>query len=64
MPPIENSLIGEWTGPYEGVPAYGSVKLEDLKPALEWAMEKNLKEVDAIANDPAPANFANTILAT
>ena len=62
MPPIENSLIGEWTGPYEGVPAYGSVKLEDLKPALEWAMEKNLKEVDAIANNPAPANFANTIL--
>jgi len=62
MPAIENTLIGKWAGPYEGVPAFEAVKLDDLKPALEWAMEKNLKEVDAIANNPEAPNFSNTIL--
>lgn len=58
-----NNLLAEWTGPYEGVPAFDKMNLEDLKPAIDAAMAKNLAEVEAIANNPEPATFANTIVA-
>ena len=58
-----NTVLAKWTGPYQGVPAFDTVKLEDLKPAFEIAMAKNLEEIDAIVNDPAPANFENTVVA-
>ncbi|MHA1543829.1 MAG: M3 family metallopeptidase, partial [Alphaproteobacteria bacterium] len=58
-----NPLLAEWTGPYQGVPAFDTMSLNDLKPALEAAMAKNLAEVVAIANNPEPATFANTIVA-
>jgi len=58
-----NPLLAEWTGPYQGVPAFDKMELDDLKPALEAAMAKNLAEVEAIANNPEPATFANTIVA-
>ena len=58
-----NTLLQVWSGPYGGVPAFDTVKLEDLKPALEYGMERNLAEVDAItANTDAPT-FENTIVA-
>ncbi len=59
----DNILIAEWTGPYGGVPAFDKMELEALKPALEAGMARNLEEIDAIANDPAPPSFENTILA-
>lgn len=62
MPQTDNILLAEWTGPYEGVPAFDKMDLDALKPALEWGMEKNLKEVDAIANNPEAPSFENTIL--
>ncbi|WP_448551640.1 M3 family metallopeptidase [Thalassotalea montiporae] len=55
-------LMSEWTGPYQGVPAFDKVSLIGLKPALEKAMALNLAEIEAIANNPAPANFENTIV--
>ncbi len=58
----DNSLLGKWTGPYGGVPAFDKAKLEDLKPALEAGMAKNLEEVDAIANSADAPTFENTIL--
>jgi len=58
-----NTVLAQWTGPYQGVPAFDKVKLEDLKPAFEIAMAKNLEEIDAIVNNPAAANFDNTIVA-
>ena len=58
-----NPLLAEWTGPYGGVPPFDQVKVEDFKPALEAAMAANLREVEAIANDPAPPTFENTIVA-
>ena len=58
-----NTLLAEWSGPYDGVPAFDRVKLEDLKSALEYGMERNLAEVDLItANTDAPT-FENTIVA-
>ena len=58
-----NTVLTEWTGPYEGVPAFDTVKLADLKPAMEIAMERQLAEIDAIVNNPEQPNFENTIVA-
>lgn len=61
--PVSNPLLAKWTGPYGGVPPFDKVKVEHFKPALEAAMAEQLKEVDAIANDPAPPTFENTLAA-
>src|SRR5690606_11196220 len=60
---MENPLLAEWTGPYGGVPAFDRMSLEHLKPAMERAMQLHLAEIEAIAGNPAPADFDNTILA-
>lgn len=57
----ENILMAEWTGPFEGVPAFDQMNLADLRPALEAGMAAELAEVDAIANNPEPPTFENTI---
>ncbi|WP_221627098.1 M3 family metallopeptidase [Pontibacter sp. Tf4] len=59
--PETNPLLKEWTGPYGGVPAFDKMNLADLKPAMEKAMAMNLAEIEAIANNPQPATFENTI---
>ncbi len=58
-----NTLLAEWTGPYGGVPAFDKMNLDDLRGALETGMAGNLEEIDAIANNPSPANWDNTIVA-
>ncbi len=58
-----NVLTVEWTGPYGGVPAFDRMDLAALKPALEAGMAAQLAEIDAIAKDPAPPTFENTIAA-
>lgn len=58
-----NPLTEKWIGPYGGLPPFDKVKIADFKPALEAAMEENLREIDAIANQVAPPSFSNTILA-
>src|SRR5687768_16410459 len=60
---MKNPLLTPWAGAYGGVPAFDEVKVEYFKPALEAAMAEQLKESDAVANDPAPATFENTIAA-
>jgi peptidyl-dipeptidase Dcp len=58
-----NILLAEWKGPYNGVPAFDKMNIEDLKPALEAGMALQLEEIDAIANNPDPPTFENTIVA-
>jgi peptidyl-dipeptidase Dcp len=58
-----NPLLQPWSGPYGGVPPFDQVRVEHFAPALETAMAENLKEVAAIADNPAPADFENTIAA-
>ena len=58
-----NVLTQAFSGPYEGVPAFDKMQLDDLKPALELGMEQQLAEIDAIANNPEQPTFDNTILA-
>lgn len=60
-PMTENILLKEWTGPYGGVPAFDKMNVADLKEAIIKGMDMNLAEIEAIANNPEPATFENTI---
>ncbi len=57
----DNPVYAEWTGPHGAAPAFDQVKTEHFIPALEAAIAEKQAEVAAIANDPAPATFANTL---
>jgi peptidyl-dipeptidase Dcp len=59
----QTPLLAPWGGPHGGVPAFDKVKVADFKPGLEAAMTENLAEIAAIANNPKPATFDNTIVA-
>ncbi|WP_229266566.1 M3 family metallopeptidase [Leptospira sp. severe_002] len=58
----DNPFFKDWTGPF-GVPEFSRVKSEHFVPAYERAFAEHMAEVEAIANDPAPPTFENTILA-
>ena len=60
---VENPLLAEWTGPYGGVPAFDKMRVEDVSEAFDIAMKENLADIEAIANNPKPATFENTIAA-
>ena len=57
------SLTQPWTGPYDGVPAFDTMDLNELERAIEMGMEASLAEMAAIANNPAPPTFDNVIVA-
>ena len=58
-----NPLVAPWTGPFGGVPPFDKVRVEDFSPAMDAAMAANRAEITAIAANPAPASFENTIVA-
>jgi len=60
--PATNPLTAEWSGPYGGVPPFDKVNVADFKPAMEFAMAENLREIDAIANNKARPTFDNTMI--
>src|ERR1044072_1569848 len=59
----DNPLLTKWEGPYGGVPPFDRVQIPLFKPALEAGMTEELAEIDKIANNPAPPDFENTIVA-
>jgi peptidyl-dipeptidase Dcp len=56
-----NPLNAPWTGPYGGVPPFDKVKVADFKVAMDAAMAEELAGIEAIANNPAPPTFDNTL---
>ena len=58
----ENPFYAASTLPYHA-PAFDRIKDTDYQPALEAGMAEQLKEVEAIANNPAPPTFENTLVA-
>lgn len=58
-----NPLLAPWSGPHGGVPPFDQVQVQHFAPALEAAMAEALAEIDAIADQEAPADFANTLAA-
>jgi peptidyl-dipeptidase Dcp len=60
-PQAANILTAEWTGPYEGVPPWDKVTPALFPAAIQEGIDEQRREVAAIADNPAPATFANTI---
>ncbi|HST03041.1 MAG TPA: hypothetical protein VLJ84_15385, partial [Usitatibacter sp.] len=60
---MSNPLIAPWSGPFGGVPPFDRVEVAHFKPAFDAAMAEELAEVDAIAANPAPPGFENTVAA-
>ncbi len=58
----ENPLLAEWDAP-DGVPPFGRIKPEHFAAAYARALAGHEAEIAAIAADPAPPSFANTIAA-
>ncbi len=57
-----NPFLSEYNTPFE-VPPFDKIEMKHYKPAFIQGMEEETKEVEAIANNPEPATFENTIVA-
>lgn len=57
-----NPFFEDWTGPF-GVPPFARICAEHFEPAYERAFAEHLAEIEAIAGNPAPPSFQNTIKA-
>lgn len=58
-----SALLKEWEGPYGGVPPWDLVRPSEFSSAFDIAIAEAKKDIEAIANDPEPANFKNTFVA-
>ena len=58
--PDDNPLLEPWTGPFEA-PPFERIEPKHFRPAFEAALKKSRAEIDAVAADPEPPSFANTI---
>ena len=56
-----NPFFAPSTLPFHA-PPFDKIKNEDYQPAIEAGMAEQLKEVQAIANNPAPPTFENTFV--
>jgi peptidyl-dipeptidase Dcp len=55
-----NPLLADWTTPFE-LPPFAEIETGHFGPALEAALAEARARIDAIAEDPAAPDFANTI---
>ena len=58
----KNPLLTDWTGPF-GLPPFGAIAPAHFRPAFDAALSPHRAEIDAIAANPAPPDFDNTIVA-
>jgi peptidyl-dipeptidase Dcp len=58
----DNPLLTRSTLPYQ-LPPFDKITNEAYGPAIEEGMVQQKREIEAIANNPAAATFANTIVA-
>ncbi|MCS7471398.1 M3 family metallopeptidase [Stieleria sp. ICT_E10.1] len=59
----DSVLLKPWTGPYGGVPPWDLVRSDELIDAFDAAIAQASEEIDAIATNPEPATFENTVVA-
>ena len=57
----DNPVLAPWDGPHGGGPAFDRVRVEHFEPALDEAMVRYRAEIAAIAANPEPPTFANTL---
>src|SRR6476469_6711578 len=55
-----NPLLARWTGDF-GLPPFASIRPEHFGPAFDRALAMHRTEINAIAADPGPPSFENTI---
>ncbi|MDE6391052.1 MAG: peptidase M3, partial [Duncaniella sp.] len=63
MTQAQNPFFGEFTSTPHGTPPFDRITTADYEPAVDRGIELGLKEIEAIANNPEPATFENTIVA-
>jgi peptidyl-dipeptidase Dcp len=56
-------LLQPWTGPHGGVPPWDQVRDNEFLAAFDAAIATAQSEIEAIANNPEPASFDNTMVA-
>lgn len=56
----ENPFFAPSTLPFQA-PDFAAIRLEHYKPAFLRGMEEQLREIEAIANNPEPPTFENTV---
>src|SRR5689334_11582645 len=59
---MQNPLLSEWAGALE-LPPFEAIKLDHFRPAFDRALADHRGEIDAIAANPNPPDFGNTIAA-
>ena len=59
----DRALLDPWSGPYGGVPPWDLVRPEAFVANFDAAIKQADAEIEAIANNPQPATFENTIVA-
>ena len=57
---MTNPLLAEGIGPF-ALPNFAAIRDEDFAPAFEVALAEARANIAAIADNPAPPSFANTI---
>ncbi len=62
QPPRTNPFFSPSPLPFQA-PQFDRIQDADFKPALEEGMRQQKAEVEAIASNPEPATFANTLVA-
>ncbi len=55
-----NPLLAPWITPF-GVPPFDLIRPEHFVPAYEQAMDEHLADIASVVENPAPADFTNTI---
>ena len=56
-----NALLADWTGPYDGVPPWDKVQPSLFPQALQFSIDEQRREIEAIANNSEAPTFVNTI---
>ncbi len=57
---VENPLLAKWETPF-GTPPFDKIKSEDYLPAMQEAIKRHQKEIDAIINNKEKPTFKNTV---
>jgi hypothetical protein len=60
VPGSDNPLLAPYATPFEA-PPFDAIRPEHFEPAFAVALAADRAEVDAIAGNPEPPTFANTI---
>ena len=59
--PADNPVLAPWEGPHGGAPRFDRIETAQFIPALEAAMAQKRADVAAVAANPEPPSFANTL---